>query len=87
MEELLISIGFFKEDIDSILNVCDDINEYKISRVILLLKKYKCDNNFIREIILNKKNIFEMDLDKLEFSLEAIVSNGDTVEEILGELI
>ena len=85
MESILIDLGFFKEDIANVMKLYT--NEVKFIRVIAILKEYKCNIDFIKWIIINKKEIFEMDIDRLEYILDAISSNNDIIEETLLDII
>jgi hypothetical protein len=85
MVDVLISIGFDVNEIEAIDK--ERINTYNLEKFILLMKKYNCKNAYIRDLILNYSNILEVELDVLEYKLEAIVSNGDIIDEVLMDLI
>ena len=85
MVDVLISIGFDVNEIEAMDK--EKINIYNLEKFILLMKKYNCKNAYIKDLILNYSNILEVELDVLEYKLEAIVSNGDIIDEVLIDLI
>ena len=87
MKELLLGLGFDLEDIDGLLPVLNDIGVYRIERVVSLLNRYYCDACFIRDVVVNNRELFLMDFDRLEYILEAISSNGELVEDVLLTII
>ena len=87
MKEILINIGFDLEDIDFLLEKLQTFGKYKVEKIVNLLTRYGCSKIFIKEIIINKNYIFSYDVDQLEYKLEAIVSNGELVEEVILDII
>lgn len=87
MEELLLGIGFDKEDIDDLI---DSINDNKIlgfNDKINVFKYYGCSNSFIKEIIMNRIDIFKIEQERLKYIFDAIISNNDIIEETILEIL
>lgn len=80
-------LSFDKEDIETLREIYKDFSDVLIQRIINVLAKYGCSIDYIKHLLLNNKNLFLMDVDRLQYLLEAIVSNGDTIEEVLLEII
>lgn len=87
MENLLLSIGMDMEDIIDNYTLFASVGVHKIISIIDLLKMYNCNNDFIKECLLTKTNIFAYELERLSYVLESIISNGDMIEEVLLEII
>ena len=87
MKQVLLDLQFSMEEIEGIEEIVNVIGNYKLERVIHLFKMNNCSNAFIRELIINKRDVFEMDFDKLSFMVESILANGELIEEVILELI
>ena len=87
MEDVLLSLGFDKEDINGLLYELDKYNSYILKRNIDSLLRYNCDNGFIKYIVSNRSDVLSMDCDRLTYILDAIISNNDIIEETLLDLV
>ena len=87
MEELLKELKFDREEINYLLNDLKEYSYYNVVSIVELLKKYNCHIDFIKEICMNRADIFLIDKDRLEYILDAIVASGDIIEETLFELL
>ena len=87
MKEMLASIGFYKEEMEELDGKFDAINKNKIIKIIVLLKRYHCSNEFMREVVVNYYRFESLDFDRLEFIIESIIANGDDIEDTLLELL
>jgi hypothetical protein len=87
MKELLVDIGFTLEEIEGIKPKLEIIGQYKVESIVFVLKRYGCSNLFIKEIINKRIDILDLDKDILSYTLEAITSNGDLIEDVLLDII
>ena len=87
MREIFINLGFDNEELEDLLIKYEYIGVYKLEKIILLLSRYGCNKIFLKELIINRTKVFEYDVDQLEYILDAIVSNGDCIEETLLEIL
>ena len=87
MEDLLRVLGCDPDEIEWILKDFKDKNIATVESALNLLIRYQCDKDFVKYIIFNHKSIFDMDLERIEYIIEAILSNGDIIEETLLELV
>ena len=87
MVGLLLELGFDKEEIDSILSTIDITYENNIKNIVYMLKRYGCNISFIREIFKNRIDVFYKDKDVLQYKLEAILANGDIIEDIFLDIL
>ena len=86
MGDLLIDIGFSLEEIVTFYEN-NKTSEFYLISLVNLFKKYNCNNLFIKEILINYLDKINCDIDELEYKLEAIVSNGDNIDEVLIDII
>lgn len=87
MEEVLFKIGFKKEEVEELLIQLSNLSEHVFIMKIQLFNKYKCHNDFIKEIIIKRKDILYLDIDRLEYIFDAIIANNDIIEETLLEIV
>lgn len=87
MKKTLKSLNFDAEEIDEITFSLSNVTLLQFNQILNLFYKYKCDRNFIKEVILSRKDIFEYDVMRLEYIFDAIISNNDIIEETLLEII
>ena len=87
MQDLLKTISCDPDEIEWLLKDIRVEDEKNAENIIKLLLKYNCDKEFIKNIIFNHKRLFEMDLERITYIIEAILSNGDIIEEMLLELV
>lgn len=87
MKDVLLSLGFSIEEIETFKEKNDEINELYLVSFVNLLRRYNCKNLFIKEILINKLQKLKLGIDELEYKLEAIVSNGDNIDEVLIDII
>lgn len=87
MEELLKVLDCDLDEIEWIMNDLKDENITKIENIIKILLKNQCNKDFIKEVIFNHKRLFKLDLERINYIIEAILSNGDIIEETLLELV
>lgn len=87
MKETLKLLNFDAEEIEKITMSLSNVTLLQFNQIINLFYKYKCDKNFIKEVIISRKDIFEYDVIRLEYIFDAIISNNDIIEETLLEII
>ena len=87
MEKLLKELLFDDHEIEWLLIDLDSIGYSKVERIISILIKSGCSSDYIKEILFNHKRIFDLDLERINYTIEAILSNGDIIEETLLELV
>ena len=87
MEDILLSLGFDKEDINSLLFELDKYNTHVLRKNIDSLLRYNCNSGFIRYIVSNRNDVLSMDCDRFIYILDAIISNNDIIEETLLDLV
>ena len=87
MEQILLNLNFAREEVEQIKLELINTSVAKVERVVNLLLIKGCAKAFVREIILNRQDIFSMDLDKLEYTIEGILANNDNIEEILLDIV
>jgi len=87
MKELLMDINLSIEEIEMLKDNLENIGCYKLEKVINVFKQNHCSNNFIRELIINRQEVFDMDIDRIILLIEAILANGDLIDEVFFELI
>ena len=87
MKEMLLAFDFDIVEATLIENEFLNMGVYNISAYVILFNKYRLNKFFIKEIILKRKDLFLMDKDRLEYVFDAIISNGDIIEETLLDII
>lgn len=87
MKDILFDLGFDLDDLDEIISKLEEFGKYKVESFIGVLKNYGCTNFYIRDVIKKRLDIFILDKDRLVYTLEAIISNGDLIEEVLLDII
>lgn len=87
MKDLLKELSFDMEEIEIFNKEFQNIPSFQIELIIRLLKKYGCHKEFIKHILINRKDLFLVDATRLEYIMEAIVANGDIIEETLLEIV
>lgn len=86
MEQLFLEMGFDKEDIEALVSMYCHVGKYKMETIIYILKDYGCSKAYIKDLIIHKVSVFEYDKDQLVYLLEAILSNGDLIEDTLTDI-
>ena len=87
MEQILLNLNFAREEVEQIKLELIDTSVAKVEKVVNVLRIHGCSKAFIREIILNRKDVFSMDFDKLVYIIEGILANSDNIEEILLDIV
>ena len=87
MKNILVDLGFDAEDVDLFIGRLESYGKHKVEKIISLLYKYGCTKFFVKQLMSENVSVFSLDADMLEFKLEAIISNGDLIEDVLLDVI
>ena len=87
MVTLLKKINLDHEEIEWLNDYLLDIGVSKVENFINLLIDKGCHYDFIKEILFNHREVIKIDLERISYIIEAILSNGDIIEETLLELV
>ena len=87
MKEILSKLDFDREEIERIIPSFDNISLYQLESFIDLLMLYRVNKDYIKEILLKRKDLLNMDIDQLKYILDAILANHDIIEETLLEIV